>query len=52
VECDKREGMLLANQQDKVIGKDHPLNRRHGIDEALRKSQPDKEEGNVDEMSL
>jgi hypothetical protein len=42
--------MLLADQEDKVIGKDHPLDRRHGVEEALRKSQPDKEEGNVDEI--
>jgi hypothetical protein len=42
--------MLLADQKDKVIGKDHSLDRRHGIEEALRKKQPDKKEEDADEM--
>jgi len=50
LECDEREGMLLADQKDKVIGKDHPLDRRHGIEGALRKKEPDKKEEDADEM--
>jgi hypothetical protein len=44
--------MLLADQEDKVIGKDHPLDWRHSKQKAFRKKQPDQEEENVKESSL
>jgi hypothetical protein len=33
--------MLLADEEDKVIWENRPLDWRHSIEEVLRKSQPD-----------
>jgi hypothetical protein len=37
---DKGKGVLLREEKDELVGKDHPLDRRHGQKTRLNQNQP------------